>query len=85
MGYTFKGYIATRKRIYERDGGMCGYCRQFVPWTQYDMDHIIPRAYGGKHEDGNLRTAHRSCNRRAGQRLRQPGASSMPYAQRGRW
>jgi 5-methylcytosine-specific restriction endonuclease McrA len=81
----FKLALTQRRMIYERDGGICAYCRTFVPWDQFDVDHIIPRAYGGKHEAGNLRTSHRSCNRRAGQRMRQPGASSLPYAERGRW
>jgi 5-methylcytosine-specific restriction endonuclease McrA len=26
------------------------------------LDHVIPRARGGKDDDGNLRCAHRICN-----------------------
>ena len=82
---TFKLPLSTRTYIYQRDGGMCAYCVKFVPWDQYDVDHIVPRAYGGKHELGNLRVSHRSCNRRAGSRMVRPGASGLPMSEGSRW
>ena len=82
---TFKLTPTARRRIYEAHGGMCAYCHTFVQWGDYDVDHRIPRALGGGHEDSNLRVSHKACNRREGQRMRQPGASSLPHSLPGRW
>ena len=74
----FKLTPTARRRIYEAYGGMCAYCGLFVEWRDYDVDHRIPRALGGGHEDGNLRVSHKTCNRRAGSRMVRPGASGLP-------
>jgi 5-methylcytosine-specific restriction endonuclease McrA len=29
--------------VYQRDAGICGICRNLVPWDEADMDHNIPR------------------------------------------
>src|SRR5678816_137190 len=43
----FKFTAEKRLRIYVRDGGMCRYGDGFVPWDELDIDHVVPRAYGG--------------------------------------
>lgn len=80
-----KGYTALRKRIYVRDEGRCWRCGQQVAWDDYDLDHIVARALGGSDDESNLAVTDKACNRRAGQRLRQPGVHALPHAERGRW
>lgn len=38
-----RGNADLREAVYARDGGRCGWCRWFVPWDEYQMDHIKPR------------------------------------------
>jgi 5-methylcytosine-specific restriction endonuclease McrA len=49
----------------------CGICGK--PFTNPNdptvLDHIVPRAYGGNHEQWNLQAAHRSCNARKSSQL----------------
>lgn len=52
------GWVATRIRILIRDGWSCRYCRSFAD----TVDHVIPRAKGSGHHDGNLVAACRRCN-----------------------
>lgn len=57
--------------IYQRDGGICHLCHMPVP-PEYDpdgdpsptVDHLVPVAYGGSDDMGNLRLAHRLCNQK---------------------
>jgi excisionase family DNA binding protein len=51
-----------KRRLWERDGGICGICREPVSQGQMHVDHVIPRSRGGTHEWPNLQTAHRLCN-----------------------
>jgi 5-methylcytosine-specific restriction endonuclease McrA len=37
------GNADLREAVYARDGGRCGWCGWFVPWDEYQMDHIKPR------------------------------------------
>ncbi len=50
--------------VFERDGGMCGICKQRVerdsPW---EIDHMIPISRGGAHAYANVQLSHQSCNR----------------------
>lgn len=59
----------TRKRIFERDCGLCQQCkregrltavgdRPYSAWC----DHIIPKAEGGTDDDDNLQTLCRACH-----------------------
>lgn len=57
-----------RRRIWKRDGGICGICHMPVPFGQSDIDHVIPRAFGGEGLQNNLQIAHRICNAEKGQR-----------------
>jgi len=62
--------------VYVRDGGRCGVCHRSVKWgvrwnsrSAPTIDHIIPRARGGRHELLNVQLAHRGCNSSKGARL----------------
>ncbi len=68
--------------IYERDGGLCWICGEYVdlllPATDkmsFNLDHIWPLALGGTHERHNLGTSHRLCNQRKGVRTSLPAAA----------
>jgi 5-methylcytosine-specific restriction endonuclease McrA len=43
-----------RRRIYQRDGGMCRACGRFVYERGFRCGHIVDRAHGGTDEDENL-------------------------------
>lgn len=51
-----------RDHIFTRDGGVCQICKQPVERNEMSLDHIVPLAEGGKHENRNVQLAHRLCN-----------------------
>lgn len=48
----------NRRAIFARDNGECQYCGAAAE----SIDHVIPRAKGGRHEWVNVVAACRSCN-----------------------
>ena len=59
--------VATRRFVWKRDGGRCGYrCaetgRVCGATRRLQIDHIVPRAQGGGHEPENLRLRCRRHN-----------------------
>lgn len=54
--------LATRKAVFERDGGICAYCTQPVEWADYHCDHVEAVSKGGSDAMGNLRASCRPCN-----------------------
>lgn len=59
--------IAMRRRIIERDDGLCVYCGE-KPW-QLHIDHVIPVSRGGMNTYGNLVVACSHCNCRKGAKI----------------
>jgi len=64
-----------RKEVFQRDGGACRACGQAVTWTRSRqffgpsvgaVDHIIPRARGGRNTPENLQLLCEGCNARKG-------------------
>ncbi|MDT9186470.1 MAG: group II intron reverse transcriptase/maturase, partial [Limnospira sp. PMC 894.15] len=67
-------YWATRKgqaidtptrvaKLLKKQKGKCTWCGQyFTPSDLVEVDHIIPRSYGGKDEYKNLQLLHRHCH-----------------------
>ncbi len=49
-------------------GGRCFYCGEPVG-RKATFDHVIPKAYGGADDPGNIVLAHLRCNRMKGDRL----------------
>lgn len=58
-----------RRRIYFKSEGVCGVCGDLIDLRlkfpnpkSYSVDHIVPRAAGGKHSIDNLQATHLACN-----------------------
>lgn len=58
----------SRAAVFERDGGVCGICGNPVDPTNWHLDHIVPLAKGGTHEEANVQVAHPRCNLSKGAR-----------------
>lgn len=50
------------KAVYDRDNGICQLCFLPVGERDWDIDHIIPRSFGGQNFRNNLRLTHSACN-----------------------
>jgi 5-methylcytosine-specific restriction endonuclease McrA len=59
----YKGVNLTRQNIFKRDSYECQYCGTKRELT---IDHVVPRAKGGKDTWTNLVTACKRCNARKG-------------------
>ncbi|HYD98564.1 MAG TPA: HNH endonuclease [Alphaproteobacteria bacterium] len=55
-------------RLEIAQGGRCFYCAEPVG-AKATFDHVIPQAFGGTDDPGNIVLAHRRCNQRKGDRL----------------
>ncbi len=53
-----------RELIYYRDEGKCYKCNKPVPWTEAEIDHVIPHIHGGETTLENGRVVCRSCHLR---------------------
>jgi len=56
------------RRVFQRDEGLCGICRQPVNLDEFTIDHIKPLHLGGPHTFQNLQIAHAACNTSKGRR-----------------
>ncbi|PWC42081.1 HNH endonuclease [Azospirillum sp. TSO22-1] len=62
-------------------GGCCFYCGE-PAGAKATFDHVVPQAYGGVNEPGNVVLAHRRCNQLKGDRLPTPEEVERFLAQR---
>ncbi|MEM7373947.1 MAG: HNH endonuclease [Bacteroidota bacterium] len=63
VNLPFKKVSLTRQNVFKRDGNKCVYCGSRERLT---LDHLIPRAQGGRTIWGNLVTACYKCNSKKG-------------------
>ena len=56
------GTSRFKQTIIERDGFTCHYCQRPLDNLAYALDHVVPRARGGKDRLGNLVLACAYCN-----------------------
>lgn len=66
----------TRPNIFERDNFTCAYCGHQYDKKNLNIDHIIPRDYGGKSTWENTITSCYNCNSK--KRNRTPEEAHMP-------
>ena len=59
----------NRRNIWARDGGVCQYTGRKLRPHEGNIDHVIPRARGGKSTWDNCVLAHRDVNSRKAARL----------------
>jgi len=59
----------TRKNVFERDKYQCQYCFKKLPSEELNLDHVIPRDYGGKTTWENIVCSCVPCNSRKSNRL----------------
>ncbi len=58
----------SRINVMIRDGFRCQYCGVRLPAARLTLDHVLPRARGGRTTWDNLVTACAPCNRKKGPR-----------------
>lgn len=78
--------MAVRPRnrfdVFKRDGFQCQYCGRRVPDVTLEVDHIVPKAAGGKDTKDNLITACFECNRGKADKSLADGEPRPDYAER---
>ena len=75
----------SRSNVYARDKHTCQYCARRLPRSQLNLDHVVPRASGGRTSWHNIVCCCIRCNLRKGSRT--PTQAGMrllrkPYAPR---
>lgn len=76
----------SRHNIYMRDGNMCQYCGQRLPRTELNLDHVVPRAQGGRTTWENVVCCCIDCNLSKGARTPdQAGIKLLKKPERPRW
>jgi len=58
----------NRRNIFARDENRCLYCGRRFPTSELSLDHVIPKAYGGKTTWENIVCACTACNKKKGGR-----------------
>ena len=56
----------SRRAIYRRDKNTCQYCGKRAPLDELSIDHVWPKALGGKTEWDNVVVSCLDCNRKKG-------------------
>ena len=76
----------SRHNIYTRDDNTCQYCARLFPRTELNLDHVIPRARGGRTTWENVVCCCVPCNLRKGCRLpEEAGMRLLKTPARPRW
>lgn len=76
----------SRVNVFARDKFTCQYCGDRPPRSRLNLDHVIPRALGGKTTWENVVASCVDCNRRKGGRTpHQASFRLMRKPERPRW
>jgi 5-methylcytosine-specific restriction endonuclease McrA len=76
----------SRHNIYMRDGNTCQYCGQELPRAELNLDHVVPRAQGGRTTWENVVCCCVDCNLSKGARTpEQAGLKLLKPPLRPRW
>ena len=65
---VFKRFRPTKAVLYEKQGGRCGYSLKKIPFHKGNIEHKIPKSYGGKETFGNLMFVDKDINAMRGNR-----------------
>ena len=68
VNINFLRPVCSRKNIILRDGNICQYCGKEFHSDDLPMDHVVPKAKGGKKSWKNIVTACKPCNQKKGSR-----------------
>lgn len=63
INLPYRGVVLTRHNIFKRDNFQCQYCGTTKELT---LDHLVPKAKGGRSTWNNLVTACKRCNAKKG-------------------
>ena len=76
----------SRNNIFTRDDFTCQYCQKRAPRSDLNLDHVIPRALGGRSTWDNVVCSCLHCNRKKGGRTpRQAGMKLAKQPAKPRW
>jgi 5-methylcytosine-specific restriction endonuclease McrA len=76
----------SRHNIYMRDGNTCQYCGEELPRVDLNLDHVVPRAQGGRTTWENVVCCCIECNLSKGARTPdQAGMKLLKVPARPRW
>lgn len=76
----------SRYNIYLRDGNTCQYCGRELPRSELNLDHVVPRAQGGRTTWENVVCCCIDCNLSKGARTpEQAGIKLLKTPLRPRW
>jgi 5-methylcytosine-specific restriction endonuclease McrA len=76
----------SRHNIYMRDGNTCQYCGQELPRSDLNLDHVVPRAQGGRTTWENVVCCCIDCNlTKAARTPDQAGMKLLKTPLRPRW
>jgi len=76
----------SRQTLFERDQYRCQYCGEYFEASELNMDHVIPRAMGGRTTWENIVTCCLKCNARKADRLpHQANMRLLRKPERPRW
>jgi 5-methylcytosine-specific restriction endonuclease McrA len=76
----------SRINIYARDDNTCQYCGRKLPRAQLNLDHVIPRARGGRTTWENVVCCCVPCNLRKGSKLaHEVGMKLLKSPERPKW
>lgn len=68
----------SRQAVYLRDRHRCQYCRRVFAHHELTLDHVVPRAHGGRTSWTNVVTACGQCNRDKGGRTPEQAGLALP-------
>lgn len=63
-----RGIRFSRKNIFLRDEGLCQYCNKMVKFSNFTLDHVVPKWKGGLTSWDNIVTCCYSCNQKKGEK-----------------
>lgn len=67
-GMPNREVVFSRRNLYKRDAFTCQYCGRRPGGSELSIDHIVPRAFGGKSTWENCVLACMPCNRKKAHR-----------------